>query len=293
MKPLSIFLLAVLALAAVARADSAFERDYQAWCASRDASLRRTDGWLTLAGLFWLSPGESSFGSGADNKVRFPSGPARIGTFRLGADGVLTVDTDVPLADGRRHVVLDPRAPEGQQELRLGSLSWYLIQRDGRSAIRLKDSASPTLSGFHGVPRYPADPAWRLTARFEPYPKPVIRRVPTAQGTMQDEPCVGRIAFEVGGKPYTLEAYAEEGEDDLFVIFGDATNGHETYPAGRYLYVPKPKGGQTTVIDFNRAYNPPCAFTPFATCSYPTRQNRLTIAVTAGEKNPHRHAATR
>ena len=149
--------------------------------------------------------------------------------------------------------------------------------------MRVKDKESPTLRAFHGIENFPADPKWRVEARFEPYDPPRPVRVPNILGTVDTESCPGALVFEIDGKSYRLDPVVERGETDLFVIFGDRTNGHGTYGAGRFLYAAAPVGGRT-VLDFNKAYNPPCVFTPYATCPLPPAENKLPIPIEAGEK---------
>lgn len=283
---------ALLAASGAAHADDAFTTEYRAWREKREAALRNPDGWLALAGLFWLAEGNNTLGRAANSTCRFPRGPAAIAVVRLAPGGQVTLDTaeGVPVTlNGQpvQHVTLDPKAEEGSQKFAIDAFTWFVIKRDGRWAIRLKDRESPALAKFHGVPCFAPSEAWRLPATFEKSPPGKVRRVPTAQGTMNDEPMAGTLTFEAGGGTCRLEAYGEEGDETLMVIFGDLTNGKESYPAGRYLQVDRPDASGRTVIDFNRAYNPPCAFTSYATCSWVTPENRLAIKVEAGEKRPH------
>jgi uncharacterized protein (DUF1684 family) len=163
-------------------------------------------------------------------------------------------------------------------------VSFYVINRNDRLAVRVKDSESPTRNGFQGVEAFPADPSWRVNAHFEAYPPGRTLQVPTILGTVDTMAEPGAVVFEHGGKTYRLDTVLEEGETDLFIIFGDLTNRHETYGGGRFLYA-KPADAQGTVmLDFNRAYNPPCVFTPYATCPLPPPQNKLSVRVEAGEK---------
>jgi len=196
------------------------------------------------------------------------------------APGVAVTSAGAPISG----VAISTEAPEGEQKFSLGTLSWYVIVRDGRVGVRLKDSASPALSGFRGVPAFAPDVRWRIPARFEA--KASTREVPTATGQSGTMKVAGLLVFDFNGQEIRLEAY-DDGGKDLFVMFKDKTSGRTTYPAGRYLYVPRPDAEGRTVVDFNRAYNPPCAFTPFATCPFPPRTNHLNFAVEAGEKTYH------
>lgn len=244
------------------------------------ARLTGPDGWLTLVGLEWLQEGENLVGSDPSNPVRLPPGaPARLGTI-LVRQGVATL-----------HGV-----PEvGTMELRddsegtptvvsLGSLRLHVINRDGRLAVRVRDTESPARRRFLGIERYPVDPRWRVEARLEPFDPPMEVPVPNVLGFEETTVVPGALDFVVDEKGLRLLAFVEKGTDDLFIVFGDLTNGDETYGAGRYLYAPPPADGGITFVDFNKAYNPPCVFTPYATCVLPLRENRLPIRVEAGER---------
>jgi uncharacterized protein (DUF1684 family) len=173
--------------------------------------------------------------------------------------------------------------------LTAGRVKFYVIQRGDRFGIRIKDPESPTRKAFHGVPRYPVDSSWRVEADFIPYATPQKREVPTVLGTAEAMTAPGLLKFKVGGREVTLEPMLEDGDHpELFLIFRDATSGHGTYPAGRFLYAEMPKDGKV-IVDFNRAVNPPCAFTLFATCPLPPKQNHLAFPVSAGEKDPGMH----
>lgn len=288
--------LAALSLAACSKAPApeqsadAYRAEIEEWRAGRDKSLRDENGWLTLAGLYWLEEGDSTFGSAPDNTVVFPAGkaPARLGTFhRQGEKVTLEVTPGLGLAADGKEVTapslgLAPDASGKPTMLSLGSLTFHVIKRPGKVGIRLKDKESPVLAGFAGVESFAVDPSWRIAARFEPYDPPKTIKVPNIIGTDFDETSPGALVFERGGATYRLEPTGAPGKD-LFLVFGDATNGHETYGGGRFLYVPPPKDGQA-IVDFNQTYNPPCVFTPYATCPLPPRQNKLALRVEAGEK---------
>ena len=168
-------------------------------------------------------------------------------------------------------------------QLALGSLRFFIIQRGDRLGVRIKDTKSPALAAFHDVDTYPAQPAWRFDARFEPYDPPKKLAIPNVLGQVEESPSKGAVVFEKDGRTYRLDALADDKDGTLFIIFGDATNGHETYGAGRFLDTAAPKDGRV-VVDFNQAYNPPCAFTSFATCPLPPKDNKLALKVEAGEK---------
>ena len=166
--------------------------------------------------------------------------------------------------------------------LQLGSLSFFVIKRGDRMGVRIKDKTSPMRAAFKGIDEYPIRPEWRVVARFEPYKD---KKIPIANiiGQVEDNPSPGAVVFDWQGKTYRIDAL--EGGDDgsLFLVFGDQTNGKETYGAGRFLDTAPPKDGKV-VVDFNTAYNPPCAFTAFATCPLPPAENKLALRVEAGEK---------
>ena len=260
------------------------------WHQHRIEGLKKPDGWLSLAGLFWLEPGDNSFGTDAHNKIVFPKGLARIGRYHLDGKGNIELRV-LPGADVREggapvtELRFSPTEKEGSRMLTWGTLSWYLILRGGRWGIRLKDSASPALAHFVDIPTYPVSASWRLNGHFEAYQPGRKIGVPTALGTVSQEDCPGAVVFDLNGKTYRLDAVKEEDEPRLFVIFADATTGKGSYPAGRFLYVDPPGPDGHVVIDFNRAYNPPCAFSDFATCPRPPSQNVLSLEVTAGEKS--------
>ncbi|HNW58040.1 MAG TPA: DUF1684 domain-containing protein [bacterium] len=272
-------------------ADPAYVQQIEAWHRQRLASLTRPDGWLSLAGRFWLQEGENRFGSGADNPVRFPEGrcPQQMGAFYL-QQGVVTVrilpEVRVTGADSSRvtEMVLQDDTRDVPTRLFYGTLSWHLIKRGDRYAIRLRDSASPRLKAFKGIERYPVDPAWRITGRFVPYDPAKKLRIVNVVGQVEEQSCPGALLFTIRGKPYRLDALDEGAKAPLFMVMADETSGEETYGGGRFLYVERPDSTGAVLIDFNKAYNPPCSFTPYATCPLPPEQNRLPLAIRAGEK---------
>jgi len=168
--------------------------------------------------------------------------------------------------------------------LSYGTLMWYIHKVDDKYAVRLKDSENPARIHFKGIETYPIDAKWRIKAKFEPYDPPKHLPIPNIMGFNTDEISPGRLVFKVKGKTYSLDPILEVGEKDYFIIFGDKTNGIETYGAGRFVYASPPDSDGFTYIDFNKAYNPPCVFTKYATCPLPPPQNRLPFKVTAGEK---------
>ena len=267
-----------------------YDQEIAAWHRERIAGLTRPDGWLSLVGLFWLNEGENRFGSGAGGKVIFPEGSAPVfaGTFeRHGKKVLVHAAPGVTLThDGKPVTDLDLTSgpPESRPiDLTLGTLNFFLIKRGDRVGVRVRDPKSPTLASFKDIDTYPAQPAWRVAARWEPYNPPKKVAVPNILGQIEDSPSPGAVVFERDGKTYRLDALAGGADGSLFLIFGDLTNHKDTYGGGRFLDTEAPKDGKV-VVDFNEAYNPPCAFTAFATCPLPPKQNQLALKVEAGEK---------
>lgn len=260
------------------------------WHSNRIQNLKKESGWLNLIGLFWLKPGPNLFGSDPSCRVVLPASKAApiCGTLFLQNGQVyIDVNEDIPvLSDGKR--VRRMRAwtdsDSATSHFELGSLRWFIIKRDDRYGVRLRDLESPAVTDFKGVERFPVDVRWRLEARWEAYDPPRTVLVPTILGTTDTSESPGALVFDVDGDTYRLEPIGRSTDESLFVIFGDRTNGRETYGGGRYLYVSQPDSAGRVIVDFNKAYNPPCVFTEFATCPFPPAQNKLQIAITAGEK---------
>lgn len=269
--------------------DPAYVREIEAWRKDRNEGLKKEDGWFTLVGLFWLEPGENRFGSGPDNRVLLPEGktPAFAGTLiREGEAVKVRVAPGVAITSAGQPVTEAALTSDAKGEptvLQLGSVSFFVIQRGDKVGVRVKDSKSQALTSFQGLDFYPIQPDWKVTARFEPYnpPKPVP--IPNVLGQVSEIPSPGAVVFDWKGKTYRMDALPGSEDGGLVLLFADQTNGKETYGAGRFLETTPPKDGRV-VVDFNTAYNPPCAFTSFATCPLPPAQNRLALAVTAGEK---------
>ena len=260
------------------------------WRAEREEELKGPDGWLNLAGLYWLEPGATRMGAAPDNDIVLADLPAapNLGVF-VWENGIVEFRADPGaevFSNGERVTQLRlVHDEEGDPTiLTHGSLSWHAIGRLDRMGVRLRDLNHPAVSAFSGIPAYPTDPAWRVEARFEPYAQPEERILNTVVEGLGWKPTApGILAFELGGEPLSLEAYAAG--PGFLLIFADLTTGKTTYPAGRYLYAFAPRRADGTVtLDFNKAINPPCAFTDFATCPLPQRRNRLPIAIEAGEQ---------
>ncbi len=273
----------------------AYKAEIDSWHEKRIAELKGPKGWLNIAGLFWLKDGINTFGSDASNNLVFPEGtiPARAGFFMLKqnmvtlevAKGVEITSKEKPI---KQLVAFNPDSARQAPSMRYGSLEWFIIKRDDKFGVRLRDFKNPELEHFSGVERFPVDPAWRIEAQFEKADSSKTIDITNVLGQTGPQPSPGTLVFEIAGQTYRLDAL-DEGGDEYFIIVGDETNTRTTYGAGRYLYVAKPDANGKTVIDFNKAYNPPCAFTAFATCPLPPKQNILAVAITAGEKNYASH----
>ena len=288
-------LASVILLGPTAAAQDAYVKSVDAWQAQRITRLAAEEGWLSLIGRDWLKPGENTLGSAPESTVLLPdwAAPTKAGLFIL--DGTTVRFRPLPgsgiLLNGKPAIeaTLASDADGKPDLLQAGRVRFYVIRRGDRFGIRIKDPEAPTRKEFHGVPRYPVDPAWRVEAEFLPYASPKIRHIPTVLGSTEPMTAPGLLRFKVDAREVTLEPMIEDPEHpELFLIFKDATSAHGTYPAGRFLYAEMPKEGRV-ILDFNRSVNPPCAFTLFATCPLPPKQNHMTIAVTAGEKDPGLH----
>lgn len=270
--------------------ETAHQAEVDAWRASRIANLTRGDGWLTLTGLYTLETGSFTLGSSPDADLGLPAAaPDLLGTLDVGDEDIaLRFDRSVELTVDGEPASSPASAFDTDGNARLfeiGAVNFFVIQRGDVRLLRVRDRDHPARTAFAGLEYFPVDPAFRYAARFEPYDP--VRQIPIANiiGIVSDAPSWGAVVFEHRGETYRIDALAEPGDEELFLIFADATSGKETYGAGRYLYVDAPDEEGRIVLDFNRAYNPPCAFTPFATCPLPPRQNRLDLRIEAGEKN--------
>jgi len=262
------------------------------WDSSRVAFLTGATGWLNLAGLFWLKEGRNSFGSATDNDIVFPKSslPQKAGYFEL-KNGVVRM-TAFPgsgiLVNGNttsEALLLHPDSTAAMVSA-WGPLTWIVIKREDRYGIRLRDLEHPAVAGFRGIDRFPIDSAWRVKAYLDTTTRRFVT-IDNVLGQTYTQYSPGKLRFQLQGKDHNLDALVED--DKLFIIFGDETSALTTYAAGRYMYAGLPDPAGFTVLDFNKAYNPPCAFTDFATCPLPPRQNILPLAVVAGEKDASTH----
>ena len=243
------------------------------WRRDHEAALKADGGWLTVTGLFWLKDGKNTVGSDPSNDIVLPRGPRRAGVFELRAGRVMFTGSD------RAARALKP---DSEDAVSFDDLSMFVILRGDRYAIRLKDKQSKLRREFTGLHWYPVKEEYRVVAKFFAYAKPKMIPITNVLGQTENTESPGYVVFRLGGREYHLEPVIEGRQ--LFFIFRDLTSGKETYPAGRFLYSELAEGGQV-VLDFNKAENPPCAFTPYATCPLPPPQNRLPVRIEAGELN--------
>ncbi|MBI1757369.1 MAG: DUF1684 domain-containing protein [Fimbriimonas ginsengisoli] len=268
---------------------NAYRAEMAKWRAEQEADLKKENGWLSVAGLFWLAEGDNTVGSGASCKIRLPgSAPADVGVLSRNGEHVrLRVAAGVAVTVGGKPVTdqeLKTDAKGSPDRVKVGDLTFTIIQRGARIGVRLFDPNSKARRGFTGLHWFPVDPALRIKAAFNAYAKPKMIPITNVLGDVRMAPSPGYVEFKVGGRKMRL--IAETTDTGLFFNFQDRTSGKTTYPAGRFLDAPKPSGG-FVAIDFNQATNPPCAFTSFATCPLPPAGNRLGVAIRAGELNYH------
>jgi len=277
----------LLAAGLAACGGDAHRREVEEWHQKRIERLRSPEGWLSLVGLFPLAEGANSFGSAANNDLVFPEKtPAHAGVLRL-ADGLVTIEpaSDAGITVDGRPVTTMPLASDSSGNatvLEMGSLRFYVIARPNGLYVRLKDREAALITQFEGIERYPVREQYRVVARFEPYNPPKMLTIPNVMGYESTEACPGALVFTLEGQTYRLEPTVVG--DEFFVVFGDETSGVETYGGGRYLYTAMPDAEGRVILDFNRAYNPPCVFTHYATCALPHADNILSARIEAGEK---------
>ena len=287
------FLLVTLAAwsEAPAPVDPAYQAEIEEWRAERLARLSADDGWLTLTGLYWLEPGKNTFGSAPDSTVVVPdpSVPGEAGILVLGDDGDVVVsvpdDSGVtingePLGTER----LKTDADGAPDVIAAGRAHFFIIKRGDKVGARMKDPEAPTRLAFEGIKHFPISPAYRVEATLEPYDELREVAIPTVLGQESTMLAPGVLRFTLNGTEMTLEPYVGSADAErYFLIFRDGTSAVTTYGAGRFLSADAADDG-TTHLDFNLAYNPPCAFTPYATCPLPPPQNWLSAPIEAGEK---------
>ncbi len=265
--------------------DAAYQAEIEKWREAREARLKADDGWLTVAGLFWLKHGDNTVGTDPASDMVLPKGsaPAKVGVFdfhdgvtSFQAAGVTVTLNGQPATSG----VLKPDSSGQPDVLSLNDLTMFVIERGERYAIRLRDKNSEMRKMFKGLKYYPPKEEYRVLGTFVPYNPPKTIPIPNILGRVEQTPSPGYVVFTLNGHEWRLDPITEG--DTLFFIFKDLTSGKETYPPGRFLNTEMPKNGEV-ILDFNKAYNPPCAFTPYATCPLPPEENKLPIAIEAGE----------
>ena len=263
--------------------ESPYRLEIEKWRKDYESRLKTDRGWLTVAGLFWLKEGENRFGADPSNDIVLPAGaaPAQAGVFEFRRGKVTVTMKDPP--GGAREMRADTSgAPD---PLTLGDLTMHVIQQGARYGIRLRDKNSRLRREFRGLSWFAVRESYRVKARFVAYAKPKEISIANILGDVEPMPSPGYAVFSLNGEQHTLHPVTE-GDKELFFIFRDQTSGKETYPACRFLYSEMPRNG-SVILDFNKAENPPCAYTPYATCPLPPRQNHLSARIEAGEKNYH------
>ena len=280
--------------------ETAYRDSVERWRAGRLERLTSPEGWLSVVGLWWLHEGSNTVGTSPGDDVVLPiaaaaplAGRIVVASTRRDGDASAVVLHAEPQGGLRfRGEPFETLAlSEGQHgapptRVRVGSVSFHLIRREDQLAVRVRDRDAPARRRFAGIDHYPVDERWRIRARFEPVTEPREVVVPAAAGPGERYDVPGTAVFEAPNAPgslHRLTAFLEDPDEDLFFVFGDATNRGETYGGGRFLYTPRPDGDGFVDLDFNRAYNPPCVFTPHATCPLPLPENRLGVRIEAGE----------
>lgn len=270
----------------------AYRHSIETWRAGRLARLTAPDGWLSLIGLEWLQEGANKVGAARDNDIILKSGPAHLGVVTLDRRGEVSIELALEsgaMIDGkpaRQARLIDDRHTQegaGPTLVTFGTASCQVIDREGRKALRVRDAAAPTRKHFRGIDYFPIDPSWRIVADWSPLDPPLDLKITSVIGTTETVKVPGKVVFTRDNRLYELLPYQEKPGDELFFVFADRILRQETDGAARFLYAPLPQNGKA-VLDFNQAYNPPCSFTPFATCPLAPPENRLDLSITAGEK---------
>lgn len=288
-----VFLICMLAVfsSTAQQSKKEYKKEIERWDAERLESVKSPTGWVNLAGLFWLKNGKNNFGSASTNELVFSNSgfPSILGTFELQDEKVKWIT-----ASGNEVWYKKNKVDEMEvfnidsitsPTLSYSTYRWNIIKREDKIGVRFRDLNNPALAALTHINRFDVDPKWKINAYLEPSSFSTVA-ITNVLGQTYQQASPGKIVFEVDGKTYKLDA-VEEGPELLQVIFGDETNGIESYPSGRFLYVTRPGADGKVVIDFNKAFNPPCAFSLFATCPLPPKQNILPIRIEAGEKNVH------
>jgi len=263
------------------------------WRQEVNNNLRRENGWLALAGLFWLRHGENIIGSAPDSDIRLPArAPRRLGTFEFDGNNVmLNVEIDLPVevnGVATNLALLDADQEDVPSFITFNDMRMVVVRRSKGVGIRLWDNTREQRRTFPPREWYPVKEEFRIPARYTRFEQMKIVKMPDILGAVQDEPIHGYVTFQFDGQIHEL-IVTEEPDHRLFIQFMDLTNGDPTYPSGRYHYTDAYREGQEFFIDFNKAYNLPCAFTEYATCTFPPPENHLKVAIEAGEIYPGYH----
>jgi uncharacterized protein (DUF1684 family) len=267
-----------------------YQSEIQEWHTDRLNKLRKQDGWLSVIGLYWLEPGENTFGSNPSNAIIFPNLPGipdRIGSFFLENSIVrMAVKPEVKVTIQGKPVTSSVIFGKSKRPITasLDTFNWQIIKRQDLIGLRLRDTANPTIAAFEGIESFPVSLNWRIPARFHRYNPPKKIKIPNVLGQITSRRSPGAVVFHIGTEELCLDVTGGSESKSFFIVFGDLTNGLETYKRGRFITVDTPDEYDRLYIDFNKAYNPPCAFTEYATCPVPPPQNRLPIRIEAGEK---------
>ncbi|HYK18746.1 MAG TPA: DUF1684 domain-containing protein [Bryobacteraceae bacterium] len=280
----------VVAAVAMLSAETGYRANIEQWRVNHEAELKSENGWLSVSGLFWLKAGANTAGSESSNAIVLPRGLARAGVFDFekgkatfhSAPGVAAKLNGQPVSSA----TVKPDSDGPPDKIEIAGLTLTVIHRGDRYGIRLRDPQSRKRLEFSGLHWFPVDEKYRVKGRFVAYEKPKTIQITNVLGQTEPEPTPGYVEFTLNGRVLRLEPVEEDHQ--LFFIFRDLTAGRETYPAGRFLYAEWPKNGEVE-LDFNKAENPPCAFTAYATCPLPPKQNHLDVRVEAGEKNYGTH----
>jgi uncharacterized protein (DUF1684 family) len=278
---------AASAPAASVSSDS-YQAEIQKFQQDHEAQLKTDTGWLTIAGLYFVSQPVTTFGSDPLNDIVLPAGaPEKAGTFQLkGGKVFVKAEPGVTFMFDGKPITEKALKSDGEgppDRLTLGDLQLWVHQSGDRPSIRLRDKNSKLRKEFVGTTWFPINAAYKVEGTYKPYAKPKIVEVPNILGDIDKMPVPGIVSFTINGQEMKMEPIAEPGDKEFWFVFRDLTSGHETYPAARFIYLPPPVNGKMT-IDFNRAENPPCAYNPYSTCPLPFEQNRLKTRIEAGEK---------
>ena len=291
-RPISLLAVALLSSALFALGvtpteapDAAYVQSFEKWKAERTADLK--ENWLSLAGLFWLKPGANAFGSYPASQIVFPKGPTHAGEFDLnGKDVILKLLPESKATIEGKAVTtakLDPDTSKNVTNVEMGTLRFHVIVRGERVGIRVRDTESVAARNFKGMMFYPLDMNYRIAAKWVPADGKKTVEIPNVLGDVTAQAIPGVVMFKMNGAELTLTALGGDAETGLFFVFNDLTAKNDTYPGGRFLDSGPVENGHV-LVDFNRAYNPPCAVTPYATCPLAPKENRLAVAIPAGEK---------